>query len=217
MIRKRSLFALVLFALVLFAAREGEAVIYRYVNEKGVPTFADDLQKIPEKHRASAVMVSGTIVDEAAAADKAKLAADTRARMEQQAASPARAEEPLSRRLIRSGIAVAVFAAILFVLSNIHGLKEQAQVLTRIRAGLVVLLVLFLGFTHAKDITGLFGMAGEKITSPISGIQERSAERGKKAADAYKAFDRVLDQRAQDEEARAKEMDRKFEEAEKAR
>jgi hypothetical protein len=51
----------------------------------------------------------------------------------------------------------------------------------------------------------------------VSNIQEKSAQRGKKAADTYKAMDRVLDQRAHDEEARAREFEKKFDEAERGK
>jgi hypothetical protein len=217
MVRIRSLFAILLFTLVLLTAVDSEAVIYRFVNEKGVPTFADDLQKIPEQFRASAVMVSGAAADDAADAERARLADEARIRAEQQTAAPVQAEEPLYKRLVRSGIAIGVFVAMLFVLKNIHGLHEQAQLLFRIRGALILLLFVFLGFTHAKDIAVLFGKVGESVPSPIASIQEKSAERGKKAADAYKAIDRVLEQRVREEEARLKDMERKFDEAERGK
>jgi hypothetical protein len=212
---------ILLFVIMLAVSRESLAVIYRYVNEKGVPTFADDMQKIPEKLRASAVMVSGAVADDAAEAERARLAKETVPRTEQRAAVPVQAEEPLYQRLIRSGIAVGVFIGILFVLKNIHGLHEQAQLLSRIRAVLVLLLFAFLGFTHAKDISGMFGKAGETVKNPIAQMQEDSAAKGKKAAEAYKALDRVLEdrlnERAREEEARLRETEKKFDEAERAR
>ncbi len=205
-----------LVALILFIGREGQAVIYQYVNEKGIPTYADDMQKIPEQYRAQAVIVSGVVSDEKAEEERARLAAEALARTEQNAAHVKR-EEPLSGRLVRSGVAVGIFLALLFVASHIDALREQAQVLSRIRTVLVVLLVVFLGVTHVRDVIGLFGRVGETVSNPVAGLQERSAERGKKAAEAYKSMDKVLDQRAREEEARSKETERKFDDAERGK
>ncbi len=214
----RSLFAILLFALVLLAARESDAVIYRYVSEKGIPTYADDLQKVPEQYRAQAAVVSGgNDYDAYTEQEKARLAAEARIRQQHQTAAPVKAVESVSSRLIRSGIAVGLFAALMFVVSHIDALREQAHLLSRVRTVLVLFLVAFLGFTHARDVMGLFGTVGETVSNPIASIQERSAERGKKAAEAYKALDRALEQRAQDEEARLKEIEKKFDDAEQGK
>lgn len=209
---------ILLFVLILVIGRDSQAVIYKYVNEKGIPTFADDMQKIPEQYRGQAVMVSGgNDYDAYAEQEKARLAAETRTRQEQQVAAPVKAEDPIIKRLIRSGIAVGMFIALLFVVSHIDALREQAQVLSRIRTTLVLLLVVFLGVTHARDVMGLFGKVGDTVSNPVASIQEKSAERGKKAAEAYKTMDRILDQRAQVEEARSQEIEKKFDEAEQGK
>jgi hypothetical protein len=201
----------------LFTGRESQAVIYKYADEKGVPTFSDDMQKIPEQFRAQAVIVSGVVTDETAEQEQARLAAEALTRLEQQAAAPAKAEEPITRRLIRSGVAVGLFVALLFVAYHIDALREQAQVLSRIRTGLVVLLLVFLSVTHARDVIGLFGTVGETVANPVADLQEKSAQRGKKAAGAYKSMERALDQRAHDEAARVKEIEKKFDDAEQGK
>lgn len=204
--------------ILLFIGREIQAVIYKYVNEKDIPTYADDMQKIPEQYRARSVIVSGgNDYDEYAEQEKARLAAEVLARQESQAAAPVRAEESLSGRLVRSGVAIGLFFALLFVATHIDALREQAQVLSRVRTALVVLLVAFLGFTHARDVRGLFGKVGDTVTNPVASIQEKSAARGRKAAAAYKSMDRIMDQQAQDEEARLREIERKFDEAERGK
>jgi hypothetical protein len=209
--------AILFFALILLAGRESQAVIYRYVSGKGVPTFTDDLQKVPEQYRAQAVVVSGgNDYDAYAEQEKARLAAEARTR-QGQAVAPARNEASVSSRLIRSGIAAGLFATLMFVVSHIDALREQAHLLSRVRTALVLFLVAFLCFTHARDVMGLFGKVGETVSNPIASIQERSAERGKKAAEAYKALDKALDQRAQDEEARLKEIEKKFDDAEQGK
>jgi len=218
MAKTRYPLTILLFVLILAVGRESQAVIYKYVNEKGVPTFADDMQKIPEQYRAQAVIASGgNDYDAYAEQEKARLAMEERTRQVQQVAAPVKTEQPLSSRLIRSGIAVGLFIALLFVTAHFDALREQAQVLFRVRAGLVVFLLLFLTVNHGRDIMGLFGKVGDVIPNPVASMQEKSAERGKKAAETYKAMDRVLDQRAHDEEARAREIEKKFDEAERGK
>jgi len=205
-------------ALLVFIGSESQAVIYKYVNDKGIPTFADDMQKVPEQFRAQAVIVSGgNEFDAYTEQEKARLAAEERTRQELANATPVQVEKPLSSRLIRSGIAVCIFIALLFVTAHFDALREQAQLLLRIRTGLAVLLVLFLGVTHGRDVIGLFGKVGETMPNPVSSIQERSAERGKKAANAYKALGKALEQGEQGDEARVKEIEKKLEEAERGK
>lgn len=212
MVRVNSVAAVILFSLILLIGREGQAVIYKYVDVKGLPAFTDDLQNIPEQYRSQAVIVSGgNDYDAFTEQEKARSAAEERTRQEQlaQAASSGKAEETFSRRLIRSGIAIGLFAALLFVTANIHGLKEQAQVLLRIRATLALLLVAFLGYTHAMDVAGLFGKAGDMVMEPVTRAQEESAARGRKAAEAYKVINKIREQGELPEDARPQELDKK--------
>jgi hypothetical protein len=216
MVRMRVLRTCVLCMFILLAGRESQAVIYKYVNAKGVPTFADDMQKIPEQYRSQAVIVSGVAVDENAWKENARLAEETPVRQERTDV-PARTEERISARLVRSGIAAGLFIAIMFVISNLHVPQEQAQVLLRVRTTLVLLLIAFIGYTHAGDVVGLFGKAAETVSNPITGIQEQSAARGRKAAEAYKSMNNIVEQAAHNEEARQKEIEKKFDEAERGK
>jgi septum formation inhibitor MinC len=225
MAKLRFLLTIALFFLIVISSRESQAVIYKYMNEKGMPIFTDELQKVPEQFRASAVVVSGgNDYDAYAEQEKARLAAKARAQQEFQAkqepqatTAPVRTEETISARLIRSGVAVGLFIALLFVVSHVDAIREQAHLLSRIRTVLVLLLLAFLGFTHVRDVMGLFGKVEETVVNPVASIQEQSAERGKKAAEAFKSMDKILDQRAQEEEARLREIDRKYDDAEKGR
>lgn len=209
---------ILLIVLSLAVGRESHAVINKYVSEKGVPTFADDMQKIPEQYRAQAVIVTGgNDFDVYAEQEKARLAAEERSRQEHQAAAPVRAEKPLNSRLIRSGIAVGIFIALLFAVSHFDALRERAQVLFRVRTGLAVLLLVFFAFNHAWDVLGLFGKVGDTLPNPVASIQEKSAERGKKAAEAYKTMDKILNQQAQGEEALQKGIEKKVDNAERGK
>lgn len=208
MTRNRMVFTVVLLVLFLAFGRESQAVIYKYVSEQGIPTFADDMQKIPEQYRAQAVIVTGgNDFDAYEEQKKARLAAEERTRQEQ-AVVPVKAETPLSTRLIRSGVAVGLFIALLFVTAHFDALREQTQLLFRVRTGLVVILVLFLAVNHGRDILGLFGTVSDALPNPVARMQERSAERGKKAADAYKAMGKVIEQGAQVEAAPSKENEK---------
>jgi hypothetical protein len=216
MVRMRVVRTCVLCLFILLAGRESQAIIYKYVNAKGVPTFADDMQKIPEQYRSQAVIVSGVAVDENAEKEKARLAEETRVRQERTDV-PARTEERISARLVRSGIAAGLFIAIMFVISNLHVLKDQTQVLLRVRTTLVLLLIAFVGYTHARDVAGLFGKAADTVLNLISSVQEQSAARGRKAAEAYRSMNNIVEQAAHNEEARQKEIEKKFDEAERGK
>lgn len=217
MIRLRVFLTIVLFFLIAVSSRESQAVIYKHVNEKGTPVFFDDLQKVPEQLRSQVVVVSGgNDYDAYAEQEKARLAAEARVQETFQAnTAPVKTEEPVSARLIRSGIAAGLFIALLFVVTHIDAIREQAHLLSRIRIVLALFLFAFVGFTHSRDVLSLFGTVGKTVVTPVAGIQERSAARGKKAAEAYKAMDKIMDQRTRDEEARLREINRRFEEAEK--
>ena len=203
MMRFRVFLAIALFVLTIVSSRESQAVIYKYVNEKGTPVFFDDLQKVPEQLRSQVVVVSGgNDYDAYAEQEKARLASEARIQEASQAnAAPMKTEERVSARLIRSGVAVVLFIALLFVVTHIDAIREQAHLLYRIRIVLVVLLFVFLGITHARDVMGLFGTVGKTVVNPVASIQEESAARGKKAADAYKSMDKIMDQLTQYEEA----------------
>jgi hypothetical protein len=69
--KARIVYVFVLAALALLFARESFAAFYKYVDDKGVVSFADNLQSVPEKYRATAVVINdGTSDDEAKTATK---------------------------------------------------------------------------------------------------------------------------------------------------
>jgi hypothetical protein len=216
MVRLLVVHTCVLCLLILLVGRESQAVIYKYANTNGVPTFADDMQKIPEQYRSQAFIVSGVAVDENAEKEKARLAEETRIHQEKTDV-PVKPVERVSARLVRSGIAVGFFIAIMFVISNLHVLQEQAQVLLRVRTTLILLLIAFVVYTHARDVAGLFGIAAETVLNPISSVQEQSAARGRKAAESYRSMNNIVEQAAHNEEARQKEIEKKFDEAERGK
>ena len=55
------------------AGRESQAIIYEWVNKKGILTFTDDLQRATKRHRASAVIVNEYRFDERSGEERARL------------------------------------------------------------------------------------------------------------------------------------------------
>jgi membrane glycosyltransferase len=205
-----------LFVLVVLGlAADAHAVIYKYTDEKGNPAYADDLGKVPERERPKAVIVTGQTEQELADdAERARALAARQAAQRIEAQHQQQAQERFTGRLIRGGIALALAVALIMVLSHIDALREQAELLRRIRLILVLVLFVFLGATFAGDVAGLFRSVGREIADPVAGIQEKQAEKGKKAAESYKAIDQALQEKAQQD---AERIHRQFDEAEKGK
>ena len=208
------LMAVLVFLGVLAAAGESQAVIYQYVNEKGDPIYVDDLTKVPEQEREKAVIVTGReeqeVVDDA---ERLRALGLRQASADPQALSP-REAETFQGRLLRSAVAVVVVTTILFVMLNIDAVKERHALIRKTRMGLIAALVLFVGFTHAPDVLGLFGNMGAMVSSPVVGIKEKQAEKGRKAAEARKTLDDALQERVQQEVER---VQKQFDEAERGK
>ena len=210
----RTVLVTLLVLLMLGIAADAYAVIYRYTDEKGNPAYADDLAKVPERERPKAVIVTGQTEQELADdAERARAVAARQAEQRSQAQHQ-QAKERFTGRLIRGGIALVLAAALIVVLSHIDALREQAELLRRIRLILVLVLFVFLGATFAGDVAGLFRSVGREIADPVAGMQYQQAERGKKAAESYKAIDQALQEKAQQD---AERIHRQFDEAEKGK
>jgi hypothetical protein len=191
----RPLISVLLFLLLLGLAADVHAVIYRYTDEKGKPAFADSMEKIPESQRAVAVIVTGQSEQELA--DDAERTRALAARQaEEQAAAAAvkqQARERFVGRLIRAGVALALTVGVLLALTHIDALREQADLLRRIRIGLVAVLLAFLGVNFAADAARLFRSVGKGIADPVADLRDHQGEKGRKAAESYKALGRTLE------------------------
>ena len=210
---KWSLVVLVFFG-VLALAGDSEAVIYKYLDAKGDPVYVDDLGKVPEPVRDKAVIVTGKDEQELTDdAERARAIAARQAAMEQQATAHPGGDSFL-KRLLRSGIALGLVVAALFVMMHLDALREQADVVRKVRIALIAALVLFLGVTHAPDVMGLFRTVKDAAPTPVADIQERQAEKGRKAAEAYKNLDQAMQERVQSE---ADRIQKQVDEAERGR
>jgi len=211
----RYLLVTLLVIFVLGVGREGHAVIYKYVDEKGDILFADDLQKIPVQKRSSAVMVSGAeAAPEEAAAERAEAAAKVEEVRREQADARQRHANAFRTRLTISLSGAAAVVVVLFVMGNIDALRSHAKVRKRVRAGLIAGLAVFLLVMHVTDVIGLFRRTGGTVSGGFSGIQEQQEERGRKAGAAIKAFNKMLDQAEREQE---QHLEGQIEEAQQGR
>lgn len=187
------------FLAVLLLSRPGLAVkyMYRYVDDRGEAFFADDLQKVPEKYRAAAAIVSTEEVDEraeaAAQAERVQAAAKAVEVRQEQAVALQRAAKAQRMHVAWSAAAVASVVIILIALAKIDVLKRHEKAVNAVRTALVLLLIAFLAYAHARDVLRLFGTVGETIAS----VEEKQAARGRKAAQFYKSLEQMMDQAAQ--------------------
>lgn len=187
---------------------------YQYVNDKGEVLFADDLQSVPAKYQGQAMIVSTEVFDEkaeqAAAQERAQSAAQAEAVMqeraaqqaaEQQAAGMLTAEQQSAGRHARTSPerrlhigwtigALGAFLAVLIILPKIEALKYHQKAVAGVRSALTILLLAYLVFAHGKDVTYLFGTAGDTI----AGMERKSAEKGKKAAQFYKEMENMMEE-----------------------
>lgn len=195
--KKRVIMSAALCALLAFCfVSDSYALIYKYINKEGIVCFADDLQQVPEKFRASAVIVEGETED-----NGEKRSSATNTQMNKAEEQTARAEtpaertmpsapavHPLSVRLVISGAVCLGALSIFIILSKQAELKEKEKVLSVIRTSLIGIVSVYLIVAHVRDAMTMFGMAGRAIDN----VQQQSAEKGKKAAKAMKALDTLF-------------------------
>ncbi len=170
--------------------QDSDAGFYKYVDKNGTICFADDLQVVPKQYRASAVIVESAEED-----DDARTTGATGGKVEVETAqSPAQAKaefsRPLSTRLMISGaIGLGVFL-IFILISMLPELKENKKALSIIRAALTASVLLYFIVAHAGDVITVFGAAGKAVEN----VQNRSAEKGKKAGQAIKQLDTLFEE-----------------------
>lgn len=214
-----------------FAAMEGHAATYKYTDKAGNVGLADDLQAIPEAYRASAVLIGGNAMQEAAppASPAAPAGPPTGAQpaLPQQSFSapvqtatpaPQTGQQPmlflgisLSTRL---AISIGVVIAAIFVsvfLGKISAMHGHDRAIHMLRVSLSWLVMLYLVAAHAKDVITLVKMAGSNVQS----VSDASAEKGEKAARAIKSLEAAMEQAArqaqENEQAAVREAERALE------
>lgn len=177
---------------------------YYYVDEKGAPQTADRLDLVPEKHRGSAVIVSVEEIDEKAqraseeersqAASAVRSAASSSAAVTQlhrpQQASPAAGALPRLIDPLLAGVVALLILVAIVVIGRIDAWQQHVRIVSGVQYALTGVLVLFLAVAYGRDVVRLIG----SWSSAIDEAQQRSAERGQKAAQFYKNMENMVDQ-----------------------
>ncbi len=190
----------------LFLVTSSYAVIYKYTDKDGTVSFADDLQGVPEKYRATAVIVEGESKEEGAkqSASAPAVKPEQPSAVETLPIPRTQAPRPLSYRLMMSAAFILCSGVIFIFMSKQAELKNDKKILSFIRTAFIAVVSLYLVVAHIKDVLIVFGFAGKTI----SDVQQQSAEKGKKAAQTMKNIDVLFEQaqRAQQaEESKARE------------
>jgi len=183
MLKNTALPAFLFLVLFCIGTRPVLADIYKYVSEEGVTSFTDNLESVPEKYRATAV--NTTALEE-----------QNRIRSQPQAQPQAQAEQPVqpdamkftTRLLMTAGVVFGSFV-ILVALNKTGDFKGREKVLQATRISLACIFLAYLVMVHAKDVEHLFTMTASKIEA----VGEKQAQRGKKAGQAIKALNQLMD------------------------
>ncbi len=188
---RRLFVGLVLFFLVTgFFVCEAGTAIYKYVDKNGIVCFADNLQAVPENYRNTAVIMPDESSDEPrrSAVLPAAVKQTDEAPVEAETKHVASRPRPLGTRIMISGV-VVITALLAFVsLSRLPQLREKKKILSAIRGGLIAVVSLFILVAHVKDLINGVGAA----RGAVEDVQNRSAQRGKKAGQAIKTLNELL-------------------------
>lgn len=167
------------------------AVIYKYIDAHGTPTYVDDLHLIPEQHRKTAVLVSGEYEQDRHASTSQR--SSTREGENEDAASGPRValavggRNSFSGRLARSILILFASIAAYFGAVEVLAKKNLQKHQPFVKAAVIVIASASVLYLHALDIVrGVFS-----VGSAIQEVKEESAEKGKRTATFIKALDKV--------------------------
>jgi low affinity Fe/Cu permease len=181
----------VLLFIAIVGVRDGFAVIYKYIDSNGVPSFTDDLLLVPDKYRAKAVVVD----DELAASQQKKLSrqdslSEKSGSREQNESITRERNASLSRRALWSACALAAFVFVLFILHRLDGFSKHAKLLSFTRTALGLTVSFYVLFNHAEDMIRIFSKVDKKIMQ----AKEHSAKRGEKLAQEIKSAEALWEE-----------------------
>lgn len=181
-------------ALVLSAAANSFAAIYKYIDKNGIICFADDLQSIPEPCRATAQKVKSAAEEARTPAMQMQLPAGAEAKKENAESSPDRGKASIenksaslfSSRALISGIVVvsALFAFVLLGILDAEHKKSTKIIRVVILWGMSVYLIV----AHRGDVADLFSTLKGKVDT----VQRDSEEKRKKTAKALKDLNALM-------------------------
>lgn len=188
MLKHFALSALLFLVLLGFGARPAFADIYQYVNEDGVISFVDNLESVPEKYRATAI--NTTAVEE-----QKQIQWEAQPQTNIAPSQVALREEPAHKmtfftRLLMTVLVVFAWLGILVAVNKTGVFKGREKFLPATQIALGFIFLVYLVMIHGKDVVHLFTMAGNKIEA----VQEKQAQRGKKAGQAIKALNQFMEE-----------------------
>ncbi len=187
------------------------AAIYKYVDKDGLINFADDLQSIPASLRGTAKVVSGEPEETSAmiptkkeqtnvqagasipeAAPTAALTAVSAAGQEKQRPVESQGKTVFFGKRALTSVIFVVSTVFAFIILGILELDNK-KIVTVLRVVLIWGMTVYLIYVHAGDVVDLFSTMGDSMQS----LQNKSDERGKKAARTIKSLDAIMDQAEQ--------------------
>ncbi len=179
---------------VLSATSNSFAAIYKYVDENGIVSFADDLQSVPEKNRATAKIVSGeqepektpVIQKQPQAQAEAKPGTAEPSTVPEKASIAGHAKSFFNNRVLISAL-VVVSALFAFVILGILDADHKKSIKI-VRVVILWGMSLYLIVAHVGDVVNLF----RTLKSEVDTVQRDSEEKGKKAAKAIKEINAVI-------------------------
>ena len=92
-------------------------------------------------------------------------------------------------RLLMTAGAVSVWFFILVSIKKTGEFRGREKALPAVRIALACIFLVYLVMVHGKDAMTLYTMAVNKIEE----VQEKQAQRGKKAGQAIKALNKLMD------------------------
>lgn len=182
------------FALVLSAASDGFAALYKYIDKDGMICIANDLQSIPEKFRATAKIVSDVSEGEKKPMQQNQPQAQQEIKTGIAATSPSYEQAPsvdikksffINRVLISSLVVVSVLFA--FVILGILDADHKKAVKIA-RVVIVWCMSVYLIVAHAGDVVHMFRSMGNTVDT----AHRNAEEKGKKAAKALKELNALV-------------------------
>ncbi len=189
------LMLLIVVAVVLSATSSSFAAIYKYIDENGIVSFADDLQSVPEKSRATAKIVGGEKEPEKAPVMQKQPQAQAEAKpgnaepsagREKAAPIAGHAKSFFNSRVLIS-VLVVVSVLFAFVILGILDADHKKSIKI-VRVVLLWGMSLYLIVAHGGDVVNLF----RTLKGNVDTVQRESEEKGKKASKALKELNGMI-------------------------
>jgi hypothetical protein len=188
------LILVIVIVLMVSATSNSFAAIYKYIDENGIICFADDLQSIPEKSRATAKIVSGEKDQERKPAMQKQQPAPEESKPVNSELSPDRGKVSIegsvkslfsSRALI--SVVVVVSALFAFVILGILD-SDHKKSIKIVRVVILWGMSVYLIIAHGGDVVNMFGT----LKGTVASAQHESEEKGKRAAKAMKELNAAI-------------------------